>query len=313
MDRLKTLSNYACWMRIGVQLPDGLKRKAIEICEKFENIVLSGESCFGACDIDLALLNDVDVLYHYAHTKLLNIEKVVYIPFYIDYDTEKVAERLKEIKEQKIALISTAQYCHKLPELKKSLERRGFFVELKKGNSRVEMPGQVLGCNYTALKNTEADAVVFVGDGVFHARGALLYTGKKVYSINPLNFELKEINAQEFTRERYFLISRCVGLKNLGILVSTKPGQKRLRLAEKIREKALKKGLKAIIVYIGEITPEKLENLPFDFYVNTACPRISYDDYKRFKMPIITPQEFEVLIGERKDLAIDEIELEREK
>ncbi|MEM2572649.1 MAG: diphthamide synthesis protein, partial [Archaeoglobaceae archaeon] len=103
------------------------------------------------------------------------------------------------------------------------------------------------------------------------------------------------------------------GLKNLGILVSTKPGQKRLRLAEKIREKALKKGLKAIIVYIGEITPEKLENLPFDFYVNTACPRISYDDYKRFKMPIITPQEFEVLIGERKDLAIDEIELEREK
>lgn len=300
-------------MRIGVQLPDGLKRKAIEICEKFENVVLSGESCFGACDIDLALLNDVDVLYHYAHTKLLDIEKVVYVPFYIDYDTEKVAEKLKEVKEKSIALISTAQYCHKLPELKERLEKEGFLVELKKGKSRVEMPGQVLGCDYSALKNTKASAVVFVGDGIFHAKGAAIYTGKKVYSINPLSFELKEISAQEFLRERYFLISRCVGLKNLGILVSTKLGQKRLRLAEKIRERALKKGLKAIIIYIGEITPEKLENLPFEFYVNTACPRISYDDYKRFKMPIITPQEFEVLIGEKNELTIDEIELEREK
>lgn len=299
-------------MRIGVQLPDGLKKKAIEICEKLGDVLLSGESCFGACDIDLALLKDVDVLYHYAHTKILNIEKVVYVPFYIDYETEKVVEKLKEIKERKIALISTAQYCHKLPELKEKLEKAGFSVELKKGSSRVEMLGQVLGCDYSALKNSEADAVVFVGDGIFHPKGALIYTWKKVYSINPLNLELQEINAQEFIKERYFLISKCVGLRNLGILVSTKPGQKRLRLAEKIKEKAIKHGLKAIIVYIGDITPEKLENLPFEFYVNTACPRISYEDYKRFKSPIITPQEFEILIGERSDLTVDEIELEKE-
>lgn len=294
-------------MRIGVQLPDGLKRRAIEICEKFDNVFLSGESCFGACDIDLTLLEDVDVLYHYAHTKLLNIEKVVYVPFQIDYETEKVVEKLKEIEERKIALISTAQYCHKLPEVKEKLEKFGFIVELKKG-LRVEMPGQVLGCDYSALKDCEADAVVFVGDGTFHARGALLYSGKKVYAIDPISLELQEIRAEEFLRERYFLISRCVGLKNLGILVSTKPGQKRLGLAEKIKRKAKECGLKAIIVYIGEITPEKLENLPFDFYVNTACPRISYDDYKRFRKPIITPQEFEVLIGEAKELRVDEFE-----
>ncbi len=294
-------------MRIGVQLPDGLKRRAIEICEKLGSFMLSGETCFGACDIDLALLEDVDVLYHYAHTKLLDFEKVVYVPFYVDYEVEKVAEKLEEIKERNIALISTAQYCHKLPELKEVLEKRGFSVELKKGSSRVEMPGQVLGCNYSSLRDARADAIVFVGDGIFHARGALLYTGKKVYSINPLSFELQEIHVKDFLRERYFLISKCVGLKNLGILVSTKKGQKRLKLAEKIREKAIEHGLKAIIVYIGEITPEKLENLPFEFYVNTACPRISYDDYKRFRMPIITPQEFDVLIGERKDLLVDEI------
>ncbi|MEM4645842.1 MAG: diphthamide synthesis protein, partial [Archaeoglobaceae archaeon] len=45
---------------------------------------------------------------------------------------------------------------------------------------------------------------------------------------------------------------------------------------------------------------------PFDFYVNTACPRISYDDYKRFSKPIITPQEFEVLIGLKEEIEMDE-------
>lgn len=298
-------------MRVGIQLPNGLKRKAIEICEKFENAVLSGESCFGACDIDVAMLEDVDVLYHYAHTKLVNIEKVVYVPFYIDYEPEKVVEKLKEIKERKIALTSTAQYCHRLPELKKMLEEIGFSVELRKGGPRLEMPGQVLGCDYSALKDVKAEAVVFVGDGLFHAKGAVLYTGKKVYAINPLSLELCEVNAQDFVRERYFLISRCVGFKSVGILVSTKPGQKRLKIAERIKEKAVERGLKAIIIYMGEITPEKLENLPFDFYVSTGCPRISYDEYKRFKRPIITPKEFEVLIGEKKELEIDEIETDQ--
>lgn len=300
-------------MRVGVQLPDGLKRRAIEICEKFEDVILSGESCFGACDIDLNLLKDVDVLYHYAHTKLVDIERVVYVPFYIDYDPKKIVEKIKRINERKVALISVAQYCHKLPDLKKMLENEGFFVELKKGGSRVELLGQILGCDYSALRDTRAEAIIFIGDGLFHARGAVLYTGKRVYAINPLNLEMIEINAQDFTKERYFLISKCVGLKNLGIIVSTKPGQKRLKLAEKIREKAKEHGLKALIVYMGEIIPEKLENLPFDFYVNTACPRISYDDYKRFKVPIITPKEFEVLVGEKSDLEIDLIETESQK
>ncbi|MEM2727313.1 MAG: diphthamide biosynthesis enzyme Dph2 [Archaeoglobaceae archaeon] len=296
-------------MRIGVQLPNGLKKKAFEICEELgSDVILSGESCYGACDLDMSLLADVDVLYHYAHTRIVKFGRVVYVPYFLDYDVEKVAESIKNIPEKEIALISTAQFCHKLSELKVLLQNSGFKVELKKGSERVECSGQVLGCNYTVLRDSKAKAVVFVGDGLFHAKGAAFYSGKRVYAVNPMSFELIEVDSSDFIRTRYLQISKCVGLTKVGIIVSTKPGQKRLNLAEKLKRNALESGLKALIVYLGDVTPEKLMNLPFDFYVNTACPRITYDDYERFEKPIISPPEFEYLLKLREDIGIDEIE-----
>ncbi|MEM0330617.1 MAG: diphthamide synthesis protein, partial [Archaeoglobaceae archaeon] len=177
-------------MRIGLQLPDGLKKKVFEICEQLgSDVILSGESCFGACDIDLNLLADVDVLYHYAHSEILKLDKIIYIPYFVDFNVEKVADVIKRIPERKIALIATVQFCHKLSELKGLLESAGFVIELKKGSERVKYPGQILGCNYTALRSSTADAVVFIGDGLFHAMGASFYTGKRVYAINPFSLE----------------------------------------------------------------------------------------------------------------------------
>ncbi len=296
-------------VRIGVQLPEGLKKRAFEICEDLGlDVILSGESCYGACDLDLSLLADVDILYHYAHTEILKFGRVVYIPYFLDYNVEKVVERIKGIPEREIALIATLQYCHKLSELKEVLEDSGFKVELKKGSERVKFPGQVLGCNYSALRDCKASTVVFVGDGTFHAIGASIYSRKRVYAVNPVNFDLINIDTSDFIKTRYLQVSRCVGLSRVGILVSTKPGQKRLNLAFSLKKLALESGMKALIVYIGDITPEKLMNLPFDFYVNTGCPRISYDDYQKFDRPIITPQEFEYLLNLRKEIGLDEIE-----
>ena len=298
---------------IGIQVPDGLKPKVIEISKKLKSmgyeVIISGESCYGACDIDLNLLKIVDVLLHFAHTPILNIDRVLYVPYTINYSIERVKDVIKsKIKCKRIALISIAQYCHKLEDLKKSLEEEGYVVELNKGSSRVKYPGQVLGCNYTALRNSKAETIVFIGDGLFHAIGASIYTSRSVYAVNPLSLEVKEVNVSNFIKERYKLISMCVGLKKVGIIVSSKPGQCRLKLAKDLMIKAEKAELIPDIIYLNDVTPEKLLNLPYEFYVNTACPRISYDDYKRFEKPIITPQEFEILIGEREEYAMDEIE-----
>ena len=57
------------------------------------------------------------------------------------------------------------------------------------------------------------------------------------------------------------------------------------------------------------VTPDQLLAFKVDAYVNTACPRITIDDAQRFHVPLLTPQEFEIVLGERNwdELVMDEI------
>ncbi len=297
--------------RIGIQIPDGLKYKCHEIVDFFEGkgyeVILSGSACYGACDIDLDLLKEVDVLIHFAHTPIFEFKNVIYVPYHIDYDF-RYLERVR-IDESRIALISTAQYAWKLPDVKVFLEGMGYEVELKKGSGRVKMPGQVLGCNYTALRDSRAEAVLFIGDGLFHPTGAKIYTNKKVYRFSPLEKEFEEVKVEEFIKKRVLIVSKAEDSERGAILISRKIGQRRISLAFDLKSKADKAGKKVDLIYMDEIVPRSLDNFPYDYYVNTACPRISYDDVDLFKVPILTPYEFEILLDIRDwdDYRMDEI------
>ena len=100
-------------------------------------------------------------------------------------------------------------------------------------------------------------------------------------------------------------MEKARGAKTIGIIVSTKSGQARMALAERLA--ALSPN--AVIVTMREVSPDELLNLGFASYVNTACPRLAYDDQVRFPVPVLSPQEFEILCGARTwdDYAIDEI------
>ncbi len=296
---------------VGIQLPDGLKYKCDEIARYLEShgfkVIISGSGCYGACDVDLDLLKEVDILLHFAHTPIFDLKNVIYVPYFIDYDLEDF-KHIK-IEEKSIALIASAQYAWKLKEVKAVLEERGYNVELKKGSGRVKMPGQVLGCNYSVLRNSKAEAVLFVGDGLFHPIGAKIYTGKKVYRFSPLDKEFEEVTVDDFLKRRMLSISKAMEADRGAILVSKKIGQKRLNLALRLKDEADKAGKRVDVIYLDEITPERLSNFLYGYYVNTACPRISYDDFELFKVPILTPQEFEILIGIRswENYEMDEI------
>lgn len=296
---------------VGIQLPDGLKYKCDEIARYLEShgfkVIISGSSCYGACDVDLDLLKEVDILLHFAHTPIFDLKNVIYVPYFIDYDLEDF-KHIK-IEEKSIALIASAQYAWKLNEVKAVLEERGYDVELKKGSGRVKMLGQVLGCNYSVLRNSKAEAVLFVGDGLFHPIGAKIYTGKKVYRFSPLDKEFEEVTVDDFLKRRMLSISKAMEADRGAILVSKKIGQKRLNLALRLKDEADKAGKRVDVIYLDEVTPEKLSNFLYGYYVNTACPRISYDDFELFKVPILTPQEFEILIGIRswENYEMDEI------
>ncbi len=298
--------------RVGLQLPNGLKPKSREISDQIEEkgfeVIISGKGTFGACDIDLDLLKEVDALLHFAHTPIFEISKVYFVPYRIDFDL-KVLNKVK-IKERKIALISTAQYAWKLGKVKQILANRGYDVKIGRGSSRVKYPGQVLGCNYTVLRNLDFEAVLFIGDGLFHPLGAAIYTGKKVYRLDLVENKFELVRCDSFLKKRFAQIVASANKKKGAILVSSKIGQKRLNLALRLKKIAKNKGIKLDVIYMDEIYPSKLLNFGYEYYVNTACPRISYDDSEYYGVPILSPQEFEIMIGVRswENYQIDEIQ-----
>ncbi len=289
---------------LGIQIPDGLKFYANEIADFFRKngyeVIFSGRATYGACDIDMELLKEVDFLLHFAHTKMVEVERVIYVPYHIDYGVD-VGLLEESISERSLALIGTASYAWKFDEVRRELEKAGFGVELKKG-SGVEYSGQVLGCNYSCLKNTESEAILFIGDGRFHPLGASFYTGKRVYSYSPLTGDIEVVNPEEFLKKRYIAISRAFDSESFGILVSSKVGQKRLELAKYLQKLAHETGKRAEIILVDEAIPNIIDNFRFDTFVNTACPRIAFDDYLKFSGKIISPEEFKIVIGV-KDIA----------
>ncbi len=301
IDFLSILHKIKSASTIGVQIPNGLKYYARDISDFLKNegykVIISGKPTYGACDIDTGILSEVDYLLHFAHTKMVEVERVIYVPYKIDYSVDTGLLK-NSVEERKIAIIGTASYAWKFVEVKKTLEDAGFSVELKRGLG-VEYPGQILGCNYSCLKELKSDAVVFIGDGKFHPIGAALLSQKKVYSYSPISNEIITVQLDDFLKKRYLAISKAMDSENFGIIVSSKIGQKKLRLAFELQKLASEKGKNAEIIYVDEITPHMLDNFRFGAYVNTACPRLTFDDYTRFSGRIISPEEFRIVIGIR--------------
>ncbi len=294
--------------KLGIQIPDGLKYWVFEIVREIEKegfeVIVSGKHSYGSCDIDTELIKEVDLLLHFVHPPVMDVEGVVYVPYFVDYKAKDVARALESFNlPDNVSLIATAQYAHRLEEVREELGKLGVEAKIKKGSSRVKLKGQVLGCNFTAV-DRKSKAIVFVGDGTFHPRGASVYSGKDVYAVSPLEGKVRvfgERDRLKFLKERYTLVAKAKECERFCIAVSSKPGQKRMNLA--FKAESLLRG-KSITIYMDEVS---LENFPCDCIVNTACPRIAYDDWRRFKKPVLTVSELEILAGIREDYEMDEI------
>jgi 2-(3-amino-3-carboxypropyl)histidine synthase len=164
----------------------------------------------------------------------------------------------------------------------------------------------VLGCSFSAARETGCGEILYVGTGLYHPEGIQLATGKRVIALDPFQGTAVQVSADRLKRRRFALLEKARGAERIGIIVSTKSGQQRLALARRLA------GLseKAVLVAMCEVSPGELLNLGFDCYVNTACPRLAYDDQIRFPVPVLSPPEFEILCGARSwdDYTIDEWE-----
>lgn len=314
LERVFKIINDKKCKTIGLQFPEGFKRQAIDIARNIEEnthagVIISGNPCFGACDIDTILSGKVDMLFHFGHAGMGNYDNVVFIETRSNVDVlPALKTALPMLKTRKIGIITTVQHIHKLEEISGFLKENGKDAIIGKGDMKVSYPGQVLGCNFSAAR-VDCGEYLYVGSGFFHPLGVAIATGKRVIAADPYMNQAVEVVPEKFLRKRGGYIARSMSAKVFGIIVSTKSGQDRIKLARKLVEIANKHGIEAHIIMIDMVTPEQLLAFKVDAYVNTACPRITIDDAERFHVPVLTPQEFEVVLGERKwdDLKMDEI------
>ena len=297
--------------RVALQFPEGLKRQAATLASDIRAagfaVIVSGDPCYGACDLALDTVTEgqADLLVHFGHAPVDDSPGVLFEPWKVDFGVEVLEQALPLLRERTPGLVTTVQHAHLIPAMEAFLASRGYAARVADGTKRTPLRGQVLGCSFAAAKATGAREILFVGTGVFHPVGIALATKARVIALDPFTGTAQEVSAESLLRRRSAVIEKARGARSFGIILSTKSGQKRRELAERLA--GLAPG--AVMVTLREVTPDQLLNLGFDCYVNTACPRLAYDDQVRFCRPVLSPQEFEILCGTRawEDYAIDEI------
>ncbi|MBQ9159948.1 MAG: diphthamide biosynthesis enzyme Dph2 [Methanobrevibacter sp.] len=305
---------------VGIQFPEGLKIQATKIARAIEaetdaTVIISGDPCFGACDVsDYKMKGSVDLIVHYGHTPLpLKYEvPTVFIEAFskidIKKDLEKSLENLKEYS--RIGLVTTTQHLHLLNEAKDFLEDNGKEVIL--GSSPSTRKGQVLGCNFSSIKDLDVEIFLFIGSGNFHPLGINLFSNTPVLALDPYNSEIRRMDdyADRILRIRFARITKARSAEKWGILVSSKEGQYRMKLAKEIKKTLEDAKMEAYIILVDNVTPDVLlPYLDLDAFVVSACPRIAIDDSQMYKKPLLTPQELEIVLNKREweNYQLDEI------
>jgi len=308
---------------IGLEIPEGLSDKTSGIVDEIGEktgceVIVSSNPCYGACDVDdVGLANlGCESVFHLGHERLLKKTKIPVHHIRVKMTDDPIPLLQKNLNklDGRIGLLTTAQHIHQINLVKEYLKKKGFEVIIGKPQGRTRFPGHVLGCSFASARtiSEQIDMFAFIGSGIFHPLGVALATKKKILAFDIETGIIHDIGKlrDRILRQRFAQITRTIGAKTFGILISEKPGQCRRKLALEIRSMLKKKGKKAYLISLREIIPENLYQFrKLDALVSTACPRIAIDDIERYSQPIITPIELKISLGELSwdDYAFDEI------
>jgi 2-(3-amino-3-carboxypropyl)histidine synthase len=293
---------------VGLQFPEGLKRRGPAVADDLRrqlpgdvSVMLSGQPCYGACDLDTYLMRRTDVFVHFGHSPMKESEKIIYVPLFSNVDVFPIMERALDEElasadeDGDVGLVTTAQHMNQFDDMREWLEGRGYTVHTRRGDDRLTHEGQVLGCNY-ASADVDADQILYVGGGKFHPLGlAMEHPDKRVVIADPVNNAVTLADTDKFLKQRYAAVHKAMDAQEWGVIFCTKIGQGRWDVAQEIVDE----NDDAYLITMDEITPDRLRNFGLDAYVNTGCPRITTDDGPQFPAPMLTPGEYRIAIGEK--------------
>ncbi|HLC65356.1 MAG TPA: diphthamide synthesis protein [Candidatus Nanoarchaeia archaeon] len=202
--------------------------------------------------------------------------KKIFIEGFLDGNIDIDSSKLKGLPKR-LGLLFPVQYAHIAPNLIEMLEKEGIKVETG-GDQKYS--SQILGCDISAAKEVaeRVEGFLYFGDGHFHPVAIAVQTDKPVYCLDPGTGEFYDVRAEaeKIKKKNKAKYIKFLSAENIGILVSTKPGQFNMKAAEELQKKYPEK--KFYTFLFDTIQPSYLENFPFvDAFVTTACPRIQED------------------------------------
>lgn len=191
--------------------------------------------------------------------------KTIFIPAKINSHLDLSKIKFPNLPK-KIAIAYSIQYQEIASEIKRILSK----------NHEITNFIQVLGCSKPQFSK-DTKAVLLISSGKFHAISLASETELPVYLFDSGIF--KKISEEEIdsikkkTKASYM---KFLNADEVGILISTKPGQENLKKALSLSKKLKNK---KIYCFIGnQIEPREFENFSeITSWINTACPRLDFD------------------------------------
>ena len=203
---------------------------------------------------------------------------------------------LKKKKYKTVGLYASVQFIGKLEIIGTQLKNIGINA-VTSHPDRSHVKGQLLGCDnyYNSLNLDEnIDAYVYVGDGRFHPL-ALVYgqkdskSMKEIICNDPINKRMVLMGIDDILiiiKKYRGSLLKFFTAKTVGILITIKPGQEQFKPALMLEKKYPNKKFYFFIDNV--ISFDQLENFNFiDVWVNTACPRVGFDDQEKFVKGVI--------------------------
>ncbi len=194
----------------------------------------------------------------------------------------------------RVGLVTTVQFIGQIKEIKLQLEKEGKKVFLGKGK-HTKYKSQVLGCDVQSAISVsdKVDAFFYIGSGMFHPTAISLKTKKDVFTFNPLTNKFNKVDrkeAEKINKRKKGALIKFLSSKEIGVIVTTKPGQEQLKEAFELKNKFKDKNFYFLI--FNTIDFCQLENFPFiECFVNTACHRIALDDSIKINKAIINLED----------------------
>lgn len=213
---------------------------------------------------------------------------------------KETVEYLKKKKYQTVALYASVQFVNQLDLVRKQLEQEKIAVITSKAD-RTQVVGQLLGCdnyhqslNLSEKENENIDCYLYVGDGRFHPL-ALVYGQKdegkmkEIVCNDPIGktmFLVSIENIKTILRKYRGSLMKFLTATTVGVITTIKPGQEQFKPALFLEKNYPDKKFYHFID--NDVSFNQLENFPFiQVWVNTACPRVGFDDQEKFAKGVI--------------------------